>query len=398
MNKVVVLLLVFICGFNLQAQQNLKLGEPAPNINISSWIANAPENKELTNRFVVLEFWTTWCGPCIGAVPHVNELVKEFGDDILFVSLTNEPAARVERTLKRTPFLSAVATDESGHTNQEYGDGKSEYTFLPMTVLIDKGNVIKWIGNPSSLDSNLLKQFLDGSLVETNFFGDFAKIPEDYGLDSFTLEMLSIKKLDVPYYFDLKVTKPSSSSVTLTTNDMYANSKASLKTLISSNLKVAHNLIEVPKDYENKELSIIYKNKENKDAFNANLVNDVVNRLGLDLLIEKVSLDGFLLELENTSKLDSTLEPNGGGRSDIYDPLRPKVQGVIYRNITVENMLLDVSKTIGEHMVLEKTIEGDFDFTIETGTIADVKRSLESYGFSFNKAKIEADKLIYKQL
>jgi hypothetical protein len=179
---------------------------------------------------------------------------------------------------------------------------------------------------------------------------------------------------------------------------MYANSKASLKTIISSNLKVAHNLIEVPKDYENKELSIIYKNKENKDAFNANLVNDVVNRLGLDLLIEKVSVDGFLLELENTSKLDSTLEPNAGGRSDIYDPLRPKVQGVIYRNITIENMLLDVSKTIGEHMILEKTIEGDFDFTIETGTIADVKRSLESYGLRLKNGKIEADKLVYKQI
>lgn len=384
-----------------KAQKNLKLGEPAPNINISSWIANVPENKELTNRFIVLEFWTTWCGPCIGAVPHVNELVKEFGKDILFVSLTNESAARVERSLKRTPFLSAVATDESGHTNQEYGDGKRDYTALPMAVLIDKGNIIKWIGNPSNLTSEILRSLIDGTIVQKNYFADYRDFKDevdDANLNSFIEEIKLLKKSTLEYFFELKAVKKNDDNTTISGTLLYANSNVDLKTFLSDQLAIPRDFVSVPAFYENDDFKILYKNKNPTINLNADLLNDVTHKLGLEKQVVSSMVDGYKLTLNDSTKLEKTLDTNTSTRSDIYDTSRPDVQGIAYKNIALKNFLLDLSKTTEAFFFTDATLEGNYDFTIETKTIEDIKRSLAFYGFELVPSKIAVEKVIYTKI
>lgn len=58
---------------------------------ITDWIKNIPEDKNLNNKYIVLEFWATWCEPSIAAVPHLNQLQDEFKqNDLYFNSITDE--------------------------------------------------------------------------------------------------------------------------------------------------------------------------------------------------------------------------------------------------------------------------------------------------------------------
>jgi thiol-disulfide isomerase/thioredoxin len=71
------ILLIFLTGI-LYSQDTLRVGDKAPKINITDYLLNAPKDKKIENKFVILEFWATWCAPCLGSVPHLNDLVKKF--------------------------------------------------------------------------------------------------------------------------------------------------------------------------------------------------------------------------------------------------------------------------------------------------------------------------------
>ena len=58
------------------------LGKPMPELELSDWV---DENKKLTpedmkGKIVVVDYWATWCGPCIASIPHNNEVAKEYAD------------------------------------------------------------------------------------------------------------------------------------------------------------------------------------------------------------------------------------------------------------------------------------------------------------------------------
>ena len=75
------------------------VGQPAPPIEVGEWISGRPEGEDaFAGRNVILEFWGTHCGPCISAIPHLNELASTYGGpETLFVSLSPEDAPTIER-------------------------------------------------------------------------------------------------------------------------------------------------------------------------------------------------------------------------------------------------------------------------------------------------------------
>ena len=79
------------------------IDQPAPTIEVSEWISGTPEKENgFSGKNVILEFWGTHCGPCIAAIPHLNELVATYGSkDTLFVSLTREEPHTIERFLEK---------------------------------------------------------------------------------------------------------------------------------------------------------------------------------------------------------------------------------------------------------------------------------------------------------
>src|SRR5947199_6002703 len=103
-----------------------QVGDIAPELGLEQLLqapADAAANWEkLKGKVVVLEFWATWCAPCIASIPHLNELAERFrNDDVVFIALTDEPRATVEPFLKRRPIKGWVALDTDHRTGDAYG-------------------------------------------------------------------------------------------------------------------------------------------------------------------------------------------------------------------------------------------------------------------------------------
>jgi len=92
-------------------------------------------------RIVVLEFWATWCGPCLQTMPLVDGVVREFADrnvEFLAVNL-EEPAEQIKAVLERHKLKAPVAMDRDGVVAAKYA-----VTAIPQTVVIDRdGNVAR---------------------------------------------------------------------------------------------------------------------------------------------------------------------------------------------------------------------------------------------------------------
>ncbi|HEX8491305.1 MAG TPA: TlpA disulfide reductase family protein [Pyrinomonadaceae bacterium] len=142
-------------------QKQLRLqGEIAPEIAIVKWIDQAPVKlSDLRGRVVLLDFWATWCGPCLAAFPHLTEWHEKYKDRglvILGITLFYGQAegqtvdkdyefSFLERFKKmhRLPYGFAVAASEDNHRN--YG-----VQGIPTTVIIDRRGIIRYIGTGSS--------------------------------------------------------------------------------------------------------------------------------------------------------------------------------------------------------------------------------------------------------
>src|SRR5258708_33922560 len=97
---------------------SVTVGSPAPAINLDQLIPEQPPGNAslsaLAGKAVVLEFWATWCAPCIDAIPHVNELAEQFKDrPVQFISITDEESSLIEGFLKNKPIGGWGAIDRS---------------------------------------------------------------------------------------------------------------------------------------------------------------------------------------------------------------------------------------------------------------------------------------------
>ena len=63
-----------------RAADSLKLGDPAPKLQVAKWVQGEPVTQFETGKVYVVEFWATWCGPCKVSIPHLNELSQKFKD------------------------------------------------------------------------------------------------------------------------------------------------------------------------------------------------------------------------------------------------------------------------------------------------------------------------------
>ena len=146
-----------------QARPNLvSKGEPAPQLALSG-LLNAPVRElksleELKDKVVVLEFWATWCEPCVDNIPHFNELAEKFKDKpVVFIAVTDESAGDVSEFLKRTPLKSWVAPDAPASVFRSY-----RVYGLPHTVLIGRDLKAAAITYPTLVTEAVITDLLEG--------------------------------------------------------------------------------------------------------------------------------------------------------------------------------------------------------------------------------------------
>jgi len=116
----------------------------------------------LRGKVLVLEFWATWCGPCVAEISHLNELADKFKDQpVQFVAITAEDEAVIKPFLVKRPIHAWVALDADRAMNNAY-----DIHAIPCTVLVGKDGTIAAITHPMMLKEEHLKDLLASRKID----------------------------------------------------------------------------------------------------------------------------------------------------------------------------------------------------------------------------------------
>jgi thiol-disulfide isomerase/thioredoxin len=133
----------------------VRIGQQAPDL-IPREVLQGRLDHAGKGRARLLEFWATWCGPCIDTIPHLNELANQFASrDIDFVSITAEDRAPVETFLKTHPIRGVIALDPGERIKQTYGGHG-----IPTTVLIDRNGRVVRVIYPTQVSAKVLEDLI----------------------------------------------------------------------------------------------------------------------------------------------------------------------------------------------------------------------------------------------
>ena len=166
MKNIILMAFIFL-PFSVWAQSDLiksqiaLLNTKMDSLVISDYLQNEPADKSFHSQFKVLEFWATWCRPCLRAVPHLNKLQAKFKDrNVVFLSFTYEKTEKAALAFSKVNFETIVVTDTTKTTHRKLRIEFNGTMGLPRTVLIDDENNIVWYGYPDKLTPKLIERFL----------------------------------------------------------------------------------------------------------------------------------------------------------------------------------------------------------------------------------------------
>ena len=167
-----------------RSAEPLSIGSDAPALNIEHWVQNGngkfqPVTKFANGKVYVVEFWATWCGPCIQSMPHLAKLQTEFADKgVQVISISDEDLETVEKFLERPvrgdkkakeddqdakpktyrelTSVYCLTTDPDLSSNTDYMEAAQQQG-IPTAFIVGKDSKIEWIGHPMEMDGPLSK-------------------------------------------------------------------------------------------------------------------------------------------------------------------------------------------------------------------------------------------------
>jgi peroxiredoxin len=136
------------------------IGEPAPDFSLAALDGATVRLALLRGKIVIVDFWATWCGPCVAALPALMKVTRKFEDRGVVLLAVNQSEEReaVARFLERKDWDLRVLLDQDGAAGRAYG-----VEAIPRTVIIDRAGIVRHVqvGLSAELETDLARRLAE---------------------------------------------------------------------------------------------------------------------------------------------------------------------------------------------------------------------------------------------
>lgn len=142
------------------AQKKYKAGDVVADIKISKILNHATTSsslKKINSTITIIDFFGTWCAPCIKALPELATFKLKFKEDISILLVSTEPETKLAKFINsRQPFMFPIVADEDNLFTNAFGPPS-----YPYTIILDKNMKVLSITHAADLSENMLEKFIE---------------------------------------------------------------------------------------------------------------------------------------------------------------------------------------------------------------------------------------------
>lgn len=162
-----------LMAVSVMAQAPVPTGDPAivpgakaPTLKVHAWLKGTPVKEFKKGEIHIVEFWATWCGPCITSIPHITDLAKKYKGKVKVtgVSVWENPwdQAKAQKFVDDmgAKMDYSVAIDTKEGVMADTWMRAAEQNGIPAAFIVKDG-IVQWVGHPMSMDEPL-KQVVEG--------------------------------------------------------------------------------------------------------------------------------------------------------------------------------------------------------------------------------------------
>ena len=132
---------------------------PAPDFTLDSLHGDAVTLSALAGQVIVLDFWATWCSPCVEGLDHLQQMHERYADEGLVVLAINVGEDREEAAefVADHGYTFTVLLDADGRVSDAYG-----VQAIPHTLIVDReGEVHHTPGFPDEIEDTLRRLLME---------------------------------------------------------------------------------------------------------------------------------------------------------------------------------------------------------------------------------------------
>jgi thiol-disulfide isomerase/thioredoxin len=148
---------------NRSAHASLE-GKPMPALAVSGWLNGEVKPQDMKGKVVIVDFYATWCGPCMAAIPHNNELMKKYKDKglVIFGVCTNKRGQeKMEQTMKDRGIEYPTARDPQLDSQKAW-----EVHYYPTYAVVDRKGIVRAIGlQPQHVEEVVRKLLVEAPVL-----------------------------------------------------------------------------------------------------------------------------------------------------------------------------------------------------------------------------------------
>lgn len=392
-------LLLLFCSLTLNTifAQALEIGAavPAFELELLSESSESFTEQDLQGKVTIIEFWASWCSPCVASMKKLVKLKEQFDGDLEVLAVSYEERARIERFINNRPLDLTFGYDQDEQLRDYF-----PYSVVPHTVLINPKGKVAAITRPDVIKQEVIQLLLQGQAVNLPRKNDDVEF--DYQADYFQADTNTLES------FVLESTIPNVGTFSKEPQQgPFAGRRASLHNFTIDGLyrfayqttiyrmvyEVDEALFEYSKD-ENKYCLDLIVAPEEQTQLHAIMREKIQNQFDIQGRLEKRKVE--VVVLSRPDSLDSNLVP-----ADAAIPIRAGGDNFTTEGATLAqfaNYLEDFG--IVGMPVVDETEDVQlyaFNFYFEPENPATFHEAIRKMGLQLKKAEREIEVLVIYQ-
>ena len=387
--KIRLLVTLLLINYTLSIHaQALRVGDNLPNYQLKSVVNYKTDSfnfKDAKGKILIIEFWGTWCSPCIPALQHLDEIKNKFPNDVFVVGISDDSKERLSKFLTKRAVSVPLASETDTKLN-----GLFQFNTVPHTIVADKNGKIIAITSPNEVTEEKIKEIISGKnpLFKSKQDKDFDSRIDYFGADEST-----------DYSITQKAFIQGFPSFSTRGKGVFKDRRIScINLLAQSILQLAFKksfettIVNLPKEKkafvpENLYcFDIIVKDSDKANLYKIMQI-EATKLLGVKADIEKRVVDVYVLKnmgdvLKESIKKEQSSESSG--------------KGIKSENIEMDFLVSFLANELQKPVVDETNLKGRYDINFEYAEEDpnSLKKVLESLGLKISKEKREVEMLI----